>query len=52
MFVVIEDFFDDWLGILLVVSYDCYFLECVIDQQFVIFDGYLWYLFGGIDEYL
>lgn len=52
MLMVIEDLFDLWVGMLIVVLYDWYLFEWVIDQQYVIFDDWLWYLFGGIDEYL
>ncbi|WP_118915048.1 ABC-F family ATP-binding cassette domain-containing protein [Mycobacterium shigaense] len=52
MLTATEDLLDSWAGTLIVVSHDRYLLERVTDQQYVILDGRLRHLPGGIDEYL
>jgi ATP-binding cassette subfamily F protein uup len=49
----LEDLLDGWLGSMLVVSHDRYFLERVTDHVVALLgDGKLSFLAGGIDEYL
>jgi len=49
----LEDLLDGWVGTLVVVSHDRYFLERVCDRTFALLgDGGLRDLPGGIDEYL
>jgi ABC transport system ATP-binding/permease protein len=49
----VEDVLDGWAGSLVVVSHDRYFLERVTDHVLALLgDGKLWYLGGGVEEYL
>ena len=49
---VLEDVLDSWPGTLVVVSHDRYFLERVCDDIYLMADGALRHLPGGVDEYL
>ncbi len=48
----LEDMLDGWLGSVVVVSHDRYFLERVTDHVLALVGGQLAYLPGGVDEYL
>lgn len=48
----LEDVLDSWPGTLILVSHDRYLMERVTDQQFVLMDGKLQHVPGGVDEYL
>ena len=48
----LEDLMDGWLGSIVVVSHDRYFLERVTDHVLAIVDGQLAFLPGGVEEYL
>lgn len=48
----LEDMLDSWVGNLIVVSHDRYFLERTTDQQYAITEGRLKHLPGGIEQYL
>lgn len=48
----LEDLLDSWPGTLILVSHDRYLMERVTDQQYVLLDGGLRHVPGGVDEYL
>lgn len=49
---VLEDYLDDFNGIVIVVSHDRYFLDRVCDKVFAFEDGYLHEYNGGYSDYL
>ncbi|MEU4395469.1 ABC-F family ATP-binding cassette domain-containing protein [Kribbella sp. NPDC023855] len=50
---VLEDFLDNWPGVVVVVTHDRYFLERVSDMVYAIMgDGYIRHLPRGVDQYL
>ncbi|MFM2437554.1 MAG: hypothetical protein RLZ55_365, partial [Actinomycetota bacterium] len=49
---VLEDVLDAWPGTLVVVSHDRYFLERVCDEVYLVADGRLRHLPGGVEQYL
>jgi ATPase subunit of ABC transporter with duplicated ATPase domains len=49
---VTEDLLDSWPGTLVVVSHDRYFLERVCDDIYLVAEGRVRHLPGGVDEYL
>ena len=52
MLAVLEDLLDSWPGTLLLVSHDRYLMERVTDQQFMVLDGKVTHVPGGVDEFL
>lgn len=52
MLAILEDLLDSWPGTLLLVSHDRYLMERVTDHQFMIMDGKVTHVPGGVDEFL
>ena len=52
MLAVLEDLLDSWPGTLLLVSHDRYLMERVTDHQFMVLDGKVTHVPGGVDEFL
>jgi ATPase subunit of ABC transporter with duplicated ATPase domains len=52
MLTVLEDLLDTWPGTLILVSHDRYLVERVTDMQYVLREGRLHHLPGGVDEFL
>lgn len=48
----LEDLLDSWPGTLILVTHDRYLMERVTDQQYMLEDGKLRHVPGGVDEYL
>ena len=52
MLTALESMLDSWVGSLIVVSHDRFFLERTTDQQYAIQEGELRHLPGGVEQYL
>lgn len=52
MLAILEDLLDSWPGTLLLVSHDRYLMERVTDHQFMVMDGKVTHVPGGVDEFL
>ena len=52
MLAMLEDLLDSWPGTLLLVSHDRYLMERVTDHQFMVMDGKVTHVPGGVDEFL
>lgn len=49
---VLENLLDTWPGTLLLITHDRYLMERVTDDQYVLADGKVRHVPGGVDEYL
>jgi ATPase subunit of ABC transporter with duplicated ATPase domains len=52
MLAILEDLLDSWPGTLLLVSHDRYLMERVTNDQFMVMDGKVTHVPGGVDEFL
>ena len=52
MLAILEDLLDSWPGTLLLVSHDRYLMERVTDHQFMVMDGKVTHVPGGVEEFL
>ncbi len=52
MLAMLEDLLDSWPGTLLLVSHDRYLMERVTDHQYMVMDGKVTHVPGGVDEFL
>ena len=52
MLAQVEDLLDGWPGTLLLVTHDRYLMERVTDNQYMVMDGKLTHVPGGVDEFL
>ena len=52
MLVVLENLLDTWPGTLLLVTHDRYLMERVCDDVFVLEEGVIRHVPGGVDQYL
>ena len=52
MLAILEDLLDSWPGTLILVTHDRYLMERVTDNQYMVMDGKLTHVPGGVDEFL
>ena len=52
MLAAMEDLLDSWPGTLILVTHDRYLMERVTDNQYMVMDGKLTHVPGGVDEFL
>ena len=52
MLAILEDLLDSWPGTLILVTHDRYLMERVTDNQYMVMDGKLIHVPGGVDEFL
>ena len=52
MLAILEDLLDSWPGTLILVTHDRYLMERVTDNQYMVMDGKLIHVPGGMDEFL
>ena len=52
MLAILEDLLDSWPGTLILVTHDRYLMERVTDNQYMVMDGRLTHVPGGVDEFL